>query len=113
MIEQPEQTVLRTELITRFGERTFLRALEMSGIRNCLQALACDGLSKEERAEAYMRAGMHLARLQTMFITTADSAALTECARRIDSAIDMWSLDEIEARDGLPPSEIIRPDTIA
>ena len=104
MTELQEQAALRAELIERFGERTFLRALEMSGVRNCLQALAIDGLSKEERAEAYTRAGMHLAKLQSSFMTTAELAALTECARRIDNAIDMWSFDEIERRDGLPPA---------
>ena len=104
MTELEEQAALRAELIGRFGERTFQRALEMSGIRNCLQALAVDGLSKAERQMAYERAGMHFARLQSMFVSSEESAALTECARRIDNAIDMWSFDEIEVRDGLPPA---------
>ena len=101
MITQ-EQATLRAQLIERFGLVAFNRAMEMSGVRNCLQALACDELSKNERAEAYMRAGVHLARLHAMFMTTAESAALTECAKRIDAALDTWMLDEIEERDGLP-----------
>ena len=103
MTELREQTALRAELIRRFGERTFQRALEMSGIRICLQALATDALSEIERKTAYMMAGVHLANLQTSFLNGEDSAAMTECARRLDAAMDMWSLDEIEARDGLPP----------
>lgn len=98
-----EQAKLRAELIERFGEQTFTRALEMSGIRCCLQALATDALSQTERAVAYTQASMHLAKLQASFITPAECAALTECAKRLDAAADMWALDEIEARDGLPP----------
>ena len=97
-----EQDALRAELIERFGERTFTQALEMSGIRNCLQALACDELTKEERAEAYMRGAMHLAKLQSLFITAEQSASITECAKRIDTALDLWSLDDLERREGLP-----------
>lgn len=98
-----EQDALREELIKRYGEVTFTRALEMSGVRNCLQALACDELTKEERAEAYTRAGMHVARWQATYMTPGESAALTECARRIDAALDLWALDDLEQREGLPP----------
>jgi hypothetical protein len=48
MTQIEEQQKLRVELIERFGEQTFTRALEMSGLRCCLQALATDALSDLE-----------------------------------------------------------------
>lgn len=99
-----EQSQLRAELIERYGMVTFTRALEMSGIRCCLQALATDVLTKAERQIAYARASMHLAKLQASFMTAAESGAITECAKRLDAALDMWTLDELEQRDGLPPA---------
>jgi len=99
-----EQQELRAELIAHYGQKTFERALEMSGISCCLQALATDALSEVERKAAYMMAGLHLAKLQASFLSGEDSAALTECAKRIDAAMEAWTLDELEERDGLPPS---------
>jgi len=104
MTELQEQAALRAELIERFGERTFQCALEMSGIRSCLQALATGALSEVERLSAYAMASMHLAKLQASLLTGEEAAAMMECARRIDSAMEVWTLDEIEARDGLPPA---------
>lgn len=98
-----EQESLREELIERFGMVTFTRATEMSGLRYCLQALACDDLSKEERAAAYVMAGAHLAKLHSTYITNEQSLELTECARRMDAAIDTWLMDDLERREGLPP----------
>jgi hypothetical protein len=98
----PEQAALREQLIQRYGELTFTRALEMSGIRCCLQALATDALSPTERVVAYTQASMHLAKLQATFITPQECAAVTECAKRLDSAVDMWALDDVEEREGLP-----------
>jgi hypothetical protein len=99
-----EQQKLRGELVARYGERTFTRALEMSGIRSCLQALATGALSDVERTAAYTMACMHLAKLQASFLNGEDSAEMTECARRIDSAMEVWTLDDLEQRDGLPPA---------
>jgi hypothetical protein len=99
-----EQAQLREQLIKRYGEQTFTRALEMSGIRCCLQALATDVLSPVERTVAYTQASMHLAKLQASFITPQECAALTECAKCLDSAVDMWALDDVEEREGLPPA---------
>lgn len=98
-----EQQQLRAALIERYGVVAFNRAMEMSGVRTCLQALATDALSAQERHLAFMRAGMHLSRLHASFMTAEQSAALSECAKRIDAALDMWVVDEIEQRDGLPP----------
>jgi hypothetical protein len=48
---------------------------------------------------------MHLAKLQASFITPSqECAALTECAKCLDSAVDMWALDDVEEREGLPPA---------
>lgn len=98
----PEMKKLHGELMERFGAVTFERAWNMSSLRNCLQALAHDELTSEERRLAYTAACMHFAKMQATFITLAQSDAMTECAARIDSAIDMWALDELERRDGLP-----------
>lgn len=104
MTQLEEQQKLRAELIERYGMVTFTRALEMSGLRTCLQALATGELSEVERNTAYMMAGMHLAKLQASFITREESATLTECAKRLDAAMECWTLDELEQRDGLPPA---------
>jgi hypothetical protein len=100
----PEQARVRADLIAKYGERIFTQALEMSGVRCCLQALACAVLTNEERETVYQRAAMHLARLHATFMNTEESAIFTECAKRIDSAVDLWTLDDIEAREGLPPA---------
>ncbi len=99
-----EQQKLRGELVARYGERTFTRALEMSGIRTCLQALATGKLSEVERLSAYTMASMHLAKLQASILTGEEAASMMECARRIDSAMEVWTLDDLEQRDGLPPA---------
>jgi hypothetical protein len=104
-----EQSQLRADLVRKYGEKTFERALEMSGIRQCLQALACDELSKEERQHAYVMASLHLAKLHASFVTLDESTALTECCRRLDSALDLWIADDIEQRDGLPPAPATAP----
>jgi hypothetical protein len=106
--QQKEQQKLRAELIERFGVVTFTRALEMSGIRTCLQALATGNLSELERNAAYTMASMHLAKWQATYITTEESAKLTECAKRIDAAMEVWTLDDIERRDGLQADEMLR-----
>lgn len=103
MTQEEEQKKLKGELIERYGAVAFKRAMEMSGVRSCLEALATDALSEEERKAAYARAGMHLARLHGTFMTFEESAAMTECAKRIDAAVETWVMDDIEARDGLPP----------
>jgi hypothetical protein len=97
----PEQAQLREQLVRALWRADLHAALEMSGIRCCLQALATDALSPTERTVAYTQASMHLAKLQASFITPQECAALTECAKCLDSAVDMWALDDVEAREGL------------
>lgn len=104
MTQQEEQQKLKAELVERYGAVAFKRAMEMSGVRSCLEALATDALTEEERKVAYARAGMHLAKLHATFMTLEQSNAMTECAKRIDAAIETWAMDDIEARDGLPPA---------
>ena len=104
MTHEQELEALRADLIKRYGMVTFTRALEMSGIRTCLQALATGQLSDEERLAAYTMASMHLAKWQATYMTTEESEKLTECAKRVDAAMEAWTLDDIEQRDGLPPA---------
>lgn len=71
----------------------------------CLVALASDpDLSPEKRRETYDHASVHLAELLSTLMTAEESAAVSECAKRLDAAIETWMLDDIEARDGLPPA---------
>jgi hypothetical protein len=47
-------------------------------------------------------AGMHLAKLQASYITKGESDKLTECAKRLDAALETWMMDDLEEREGLP-----------
>jgi hypothetical protein len=102
MSETQEQEKLRSDLIAQYGERAFRQACELAGIKNCLQALSCDALSTDERAAAYMRASLHLGQFLESLMSAEQSASLTECARRVEAAVDQWMLDDIERRQGLP-----------
>jgi hypothetical protein len=103
VIETPEQRQLRADLIKRFGALTFKRAMQLSGLQMCLIGLGADELTFEERAHLVRQASMHLAELIDTAVPAAESAKLVECARRIDTAVELWLLDEKEEREGLPP----------
>jgi hypothetical protein len=103
VIETPEQQELRADLIAQYGELTFARALQLAGLQMCLIGLGADDLAFEERARLVRQAGIHLAELMDTAVPTAESAKIVECAKRIDAAVDLWMLDEREAREGLPP----------
>lgn len=98
-----EQRQLRAALIAEHGETIFQQAAELSGLTICLVALGADDLSPVERERAFHQAGHHLAKLLETVMPADVSAKVTDCARRLDSAIDMAVLDDIEQREGLPP----------
>lgn len=102
-----EQAALQADLILRYGALTFDRAWNLSALRNCLTALSIQSLTADERATAYEAASHHLAQLRVTLMAS-DLIALTECGKRIDAAVDAWTLDELEARDGLPALEGIQ-----
>lgn len=97
-----EQAKFRDDLVKRFGQVTVTRAYELSGLSLALTALAQDELSVERRTRLYEMASLHLAELLGTMLTAQESAAVSDCAKRIDSAMDVWMADQIEARDGLP-----------
>lgn len=97
-----EQEKFHAVLVEQYGLPIVTQARHLSGLTMCLQALAVDELSGEERKKSYIRAGMHLAQMLEMVMSAQQSAKVTECAGRIDAALDVWMVDEIEARDGLP-----------
>lgn len=92
---------LVAQLVERYGHATYSRALEMSGLKICLQALAVENLSAEERQQAFQRAGMHLSRLHASLFTQEESVRITECARVIDGAFDQWAADDVARKAGL------------
>jgi hypothetical protein len=98
-----EQQHLRAELISRYGEDAFHRAADISGVRMCLAALREDALPSDERERLHVQANLHLEHLLDRVMTPEMSERVGECARRIDAAVDVWSFDEIEKREGLPP----------
>lgn len=99
----PEQEKLHADLVKKYGLLIVRQARHLSGLTFCLQALALEEIDAEERKKSYARAAAHLANLLETVMTAEYSAKVTECAARIDSAIDLWTADEIEQRDGLPP----------
>lgn len=102
MSQREEEAKLQAHLIGRYGRLTAERALEMSGMKAAMQALASGTLTEEQRAAAYVMASMHLANLCEMLLTSWEAKALTECSKRIDAAFDLWAADDIERRVGLP-----------
>jgi hypothetical protein len=67
---------LRAELIERYGELTFTRALEMSGLRCCLQALATDHAEPDRARGGRTRRRACISReLQATIITPQECAA--------------------------------------
>jgi hypothetical protein len=105
IFETPEQQKLRADLIAQYGNAAFERALQLSGLQLCITGLGADHLSTKERERLVRQAGIHLAELIDDLMPSAfESAKVVECARRIDAAIEVWMLDEVEQRDGLPPA---------
>lgn len=102
-----EQRQLHAELVRRYGEKTCQQAHQLFGLALCLVALSTDVLSAEERRKSYVMASAHLAQLLETLMTQAESAKVSECAKRMDAAIAAWVLDDIEARDGLPKGDAL------
>lgn len=99
-----EQKQLPAALIAAYGEKVYAQAVELSGLSLCLVSLGSDVLTEAERARMYRQASLHVAQLLEAVMPAEHSAKVTECAKRIDSAVDMAALDAIEKRDGLPPA---------
>jgi hypothetical protein len=97
-----EQLRLRDELIAAYGEAVVQQAGHLGGLALCMVAMAHDDLTSEERSAAYETASAHLAGLLDPLMPTGHAAKVNECAKRMDSAVSLWMLDNIEARDGLP-----------
>lgn len=99
---KPEEQRLRHDLIERFGEREFSIALELAGLRVCLMALAAEGMGDTERRLAHERASAHIAKVLECLVPPGRQNALTECTQRIASALEVWTMDDLEERQGLP-----------
>lgn len=97
-----EQEELHRQLVAQYGETIVKQAAELSGLALCLAGLAHDELAGAERARLYQQASLHLGQLLETMMPPAVSAKVAECAKRIDSAVDMAMFDAIEKRDGLP-----------
>lgn len=98
-----EQRQLHADLVQLYGTKVCQQAHQLSGVALCLVALGTDKLSAAERRDSYVNASAHLALLLESLMTPEESAKVSECAKRMDVAIALWVLDDIEARDGLPP----------
>lgn len=106
-----EQEKLQADLLAQYGEVIFKQASEFSGLSLCLVALAADELAPAQREHLYRQASLHLAQLLETLMPAAHSANVTECAKRMDAALDTWMADDIERREGLPPLTEIRFDS--
>lgn len=96
-----EQAAFRAQLVREYGELTVARGNDLAGITTCLLALGTDELSPAEREEVYHRAAQHLQSLIGGALPASEIARITQCAGRIDAAVDVWVADNIEAREGL------------
>lgn len=97
-----EQRRLHEQLVKEYGEPIVLQAWHLGGLAMCMVAMAHDELTSEERASAYQTASGHLSGLLEPLMQNGHAAKVNECARRLDSAIALWMLDDIEARQGFP-----------
>ena len=99
--ETAEQAQLRRDLVTKYGERIFGQAVELSGLALCMAGLAADELTPQERKDLYEQGSLHLASLLAECFPDGTSAKVTECAKRLDAATDQWMADEAARRAGL------------
>lgn len=99
-----EVDALKQTLLAEYGETVVAQAAELSGLTTCLAALGADELKDEERERIFRQAALHLQQLVDTLMPASVSAKVTECAKRIDVAVDLAMLDDIEKRDGLPPA---------
>lgn len=99
--EPQEQAQLREDLTAEYGEALYGQAVEFSGLALCLTALATDDMTTEERAEIYQQASLHLSALLAVLLPPGTSQKLTECAKRLDAATEIWMADEMARRAGL------------
>lgn len=97
----PEQVKEREALVALYGEAVFFQAVELSGLALCLRALADGDMNAGQREWLHQQASLHLAKLLDPLVPAAYSAKLTECAKRIESAADMWMADELARARGL------------
>lgn len=91
-----EQKKLHEDLVAEYGEKIVGQARDLSGISLCVIGLLTDELSVAERQAAYQRVSGHLARLLESMMSPDHSAKVTACAKRLDAAIEVWTLDELE-----------------
>lgn len=101
-----EQKKFRADLLARYGARVYHVAEHLSGLTTCIKALGCDTLNQQEREAAIGQACMHTSKLLGGLITVHESELVQECARRIDTAVELWAADAIENREGLPPARL-------
>lgn len=105
-----EQKQLTVTLAAEYGPKVYAQAVELSGLSLCLVSLGADVLTAAERERMYRQASLHLAKLLETVMSPEHSARVTECAKRMDAALDTWMLDAIEMRDGLPAIECVRAE---
>lgn len=99
---ESERAALQAQLVAKYGEQLFNRACDFSNLRLLMVALATDEMTPAERKDAFEHATTHLSALIASLMGRVEMAKLIACAERIDSAVDVWVADDIEARDGLP-----------
>lgn len=99
----PEQEEERQAIVTQYGERVSLQAGELSGLRLCLMALSQREMEPDRRAWLYRQASVHLAQLLEQLMPHEHAAKVTECAQKMEAALEMWIADAHESRDTLPP----------
>lgn len=99
----PEQEKEKAEILAQYDEEVARQASELSGLALCLRSLSSDQLEQSKREWLYRQASLHLAQLLETLMTPAQSAKVTECAKKMEAALDTWMADNIERRDGLPP----------
>jgi hypothetical protein len=97
-----EQLRLREQLVKEYGAPVVEQAWHLGGLAMCMVAMAHDELTSEERASAYQTASGHLSGLLEPLMPPGHASKVNECAKRLDSAVSLWMLDDIEARQGFP-----------
>lgn len=89
-------------LKAKYGPRLYTAGSAFMTITGGLAALLHDAVPLAERKEMYDQIALCVHGLIQSLGQPGDAAAIVEIARQIDTVSEMWAIDNIERRRGLP-----------
>lgn len=90
-------------LKAKYGARLYTAGSAFMTLTGGLLALCHDSVPEDERKEVYDQCAQCLKGLIQSLGQPGDEEKVVEIARQIDTVVDMWCIDNVEKRRGLPP----------